>query len=84
MLEVTGLLVAAALRPADVLGDHGRAAGRSHSLHSLPRPHFRASGAVHSPWYGRSTCAAKRSICPVRRTASGLIRRGGRRDGAGT
>jgi hypothetical protein len=39
------MLMAAAQRPADVLGDHGRAAGRSHSLPFAPRPHVRPCGA---------------------------------------
>ena len=71
MPEVTGLLMAAALRPADVLGDHGQAAGRSHSLPFAPRPHFRPSGAMHFLVQARLTAGNPVSrALPVRNAAS--------------
>jgi hypothetical protein len=85
MPEVTGLLMAAALRPADVLGDHGRAARRSHSLPFAP-PGLTSALPELCTLLVRAQylCGKTQYLSGKRRTASGLIRRGGRRDGAGT
>ena len=79
MPEVTGLLMAAALRPADVLGDHERAAGRSHSLPFAPPASLPPCRDHALSWYRRAAqylYGKAQYLSGKRRTAmGGLIRR---------
>ena len=78
MPGVVGLLMAAALRPADVLGTTGGLPGAPIRSLSLPRAYFRPAVTIDFPGTGvadqqvarsatlDSTCPARRSICPVK------------------